>query len=95
VLRVDRIEAKLTMYRDIIAMDRAMTPALLGPNAPVWAVAVGGDLRAYNGDIPVPLNWGVWFLDGQTGKTIGFTTDSVRVAGRTWPSFWDDLVDRR
>ena len=33
VLRVDRIEAKLTMYRDIIAMDRAMTPALLGPNA--------------------------------------------------------------
>ena len=88
VIRVDRIEAKLVTYRDIAGFDPPMAEKAFAPGAPMWAVAVSGDVRTSAGD---RLKWGVWFIDARSGLIAGFRGDQGQAF--TWPFFWDDLPD--
>jgi hypothetical protein len=91
VVRADRTEAKLMPYREVAEYSPDLTPNKLPRDAPVWAVAIGGDIVTVDG---TKLLWGVWYVDGRNGDVIGFVTDPIP-ARSAWPWFWDTLPDRR
>ena len=91
LVRVDRAEAKLVTWREVVnqLLWRVKAEAA-EPGAAVWAVGVAGDVRAFDGATEVPMRWGVWFVDARTGAELGFSGDSRG----DWPYFWDALRDR-
>lgn len=93
VRRVDRSDAKLVAWSDVqrTLLFRA-TPGAASPDAPIWAVAIAGDILADTGSQRVPLYWGVWFIDANSGEIRDFNTDA-RPLWR-WPTYWDQLLDR-
>jgi hypothetical protein len=91
VVRADRTEAKLMPYREVSEYSPDLRPNTLPRDAPVWAVAIGGDIVTVDG---TKISWGVWYVDGRNGDVVGFITDPL--PGRSaWPWFWDTLPDRR
>ena len=90
VVRVDRIEAKLGSAAEVQRLVIYRTKLDVPADAPVWVVAVAGDVRAFTDTESFRLSWGAWFLDGRDGRVIGFDGDPRP----GWPWFWDDLKDR-
>ena len=90
LVRVDRIEAKLGSAAEVQRLVAYRTKLDMSPDAPVWVVAVAGDVRAFTDTESFRLSWGAWFLDGRDGRVIGFDGDPRP----GWPWFWNDLRDR-
>ncbi len=103
ITRIDRTEAKLVRWSDlksIVGPFQGPGPGPLGaePQAPIWVVAVAGDLGMTSGicggrgacPSPAPIRWSVAFIDARTG-----VVRSTSTAGPgDWPAFFDALPDR-
>ena len=92
VKRVDRADAKLIEWSDIFRVDGKVTRSSARADQRVWVVAIGGRIEAVTGTGRIPLRWGVWYLDADTGAILDFTTDGRETY--VWPSWWDGLIDR-
>ena len=90
VRRIDRIEAKLMMWREYLASgdSGAQKPAAADDSAPVWIVAVAGEIVPAFGR-GLTFSWGVFTIDGTDG---GVTSLTARNDG-PWPAFFDALPD--
>ena len=90
VRRIDRIEAKLMTWHEYLASGDpgAHKPAAADDSAPVWIVAVAGQIVPEFGH-GATFNWGVFTIDGTEG---GITSLTARNDGR-WPAFFDALPD--
>ena len=90
VRRIDRIEAKLMTWREYLASGDpgAYKPAAADVSAPVWIVAVSGEIVPQFGR-GLTFNWGVFTIDGTGG---GITSLTARNDG-PWPAFFDALPD--
>jgi len=90
VRRIDRIEAKLMTWREYLASGDpgAYKPAAADDSAPVWIVAVSGEIVPQFGR-GLTFNWGVFTIDGMGG---GITSLTARSDG-PWPAFFDALPD--
>ena len=104
-VRIDRAEAKLVRWTDIRSIVGPFQgpfpgPLSAAPLAPMWVVAVQGDLgmtsglcrgpAAFSCPSPAPIRWSVAFIDARTGAVRSTTTG---VAG-DWPTFFESLPDR-
>ena len=80
VRRIDRIEAKLMTWRDYLASGDpdAQKPGAADERAPVWIVAVSGEIVPQFGRGST-FNWGVFTVDGTDGQ---ITSLSARNDGR-------------
>jgi len=90
VRRIDRIEGKLMTWREYLASGDpgAYKPAAADDSAPVWIVAVAGEIVPQFGH-GLTFNWGVFTIDGTNG---GITSLTARNDG-PWPAFFDELPD--
>ncbi len=90
VRRIDRIEAKLMTWHEYLASGDpgAYKPAAAEDSAPVWIVAVAGEIVPQFGH-GLTFNWGVFTIDGTDG---GITSLTARNDG-PWPAFFDALPD--
>jgi hypothetical protein len=102
-VRIDRTAAKLVRWMDLRSIAGPFQgpgpgPLSAAPQAPVWVVAVAGDLGMTSGNCrgaiacpsPAPIRWSVAFIDARTGAVRSTTT-----AGQgDWPTFFDALPDR-
>ena len=90
VRRIDRIEAKLMTWREYVASGDpgAYKPAAADDSAPVWIVAVAGEIAPQFGH-GLTFNWGVFTIDGTSGSATSLT---ARNDG-AWPAFFDALPD--
>jgi len=90
VRRIDRIEVKLMTWREYLASGDpgAYKPAAADDGAPVWIVAVAGEIVPAFGH-GLTFNWGVFTIDGTDG---GITSLTARNDG-AWPAFFDALPD--
>ena len=66
----------------------AQKPAAADDSAPVWIVAVAGEIVPAFGR-GLTFNWGVFTIDGTDG---GVTSLTARNDG-PWPAFFDALPD--
>lgn len=90
LVRVDRIEAKLGSAAEVQRLVMYRMKLEVPADAPVWVVAVSGDVRAFTDSETFRLAWGAWFIDGRDGRVLGFQGDPRP----GWPWFWEDLTDR-
>jgi hypothetical protein len=102
VARIERTEAKLVRWMDLRSIvgpfqGPAPGPLSAAPEAPIWVVAVSGDLGMTSGVCrgPVacpstPIRWSVVYVDARTGA---IRSTSTSTAG-DWPAFFDPLPDR-
>ena len=101
--RIDRTEAKLVRWTDIRSIVGPFQgpgpgPLSAEPQAPIWVVAVAGDLGMTSGicrgegacPSPAPIRWSVSFVDARTGA-VRWTTSA---GTDDWPAFFDALPDR-
>jgi len=90
VRRIYRIEAKLMAWREYLASGDpgAYKPPAADDDAPVWIVAVAGEIVPAFGH-GLTFNWGVFTIDGTDG---GITSLTARNDG-AWPAFFDVLPD--
>ena len=91
VARADRVETKRTLARDLLAA----APQLIGPTVDpaelVCVVAVAGDIRQPNGQIPTPpRNWAVYVSTESPDEAVSaqFGSDGL------WPAFFPGLPAR-
>jgi len=90
LLRVDRIEARLTTFAALQAAEGSGDVVKeIAPTTLVWVVSSGGEFRPAFGHGDV-YPWGVVVLDATTGQPI------ASFAGPTgsWPAFFDRIVDQ-
>jgi len=103
IARIDRTEAKLVRWTDIRSIvgpfqGPAPGPLSAEPQAPMWVIAVAGDLGMTSGicrglmacPSPAPIRWSVSFVDARTGA-VRWTQSA---GPGDWPSFFDPLPDR-
>jgi hypothetical protein len=102
IVRIERTEAKLVRWMDLRSITGpfqgpAPGPLSAAPDAPIWVVAVSGDLGMTSGVCrgPVacpstPIRWSVVYVDARTGA---IRSTSTSTAG-DWPAFFDPLPDR-
>ena len=103
--RVDRAEAKLVRWGDISSIvgpfqGPGPAPLSAAPQAPMWAVAVSGDLGLTSGlcrgpagftcPSPAPVRWTFAVIDARTSAVRW----SVSAGPGDWPAFFDALPDR-
>jgi len=90
VRRIDRLEAKLMTWHEYVASGDpgAYKPAAADDSAPVWIVAVAGEIVPQFGH-GLTFNWGVFTIDGTGGSVTSLT---ARNDG-AWPAFFDALPD--
>lgn len=90
-LRIDRIESKLTTWREIQSARNACGDyvAALKPDQELWVVAVAGDFVPQLGRGGEHYTWGVDVFDAHTGMQV------ATFAGMdAWPMFFLALRDR-
>ena len=103
--QIRRVEAKLVQWTDVRSIagpfqGPAPGPLSMEPQAPVWVVAVAGDLGVTS-DIcrgppgvscpsPAPIRWTASIIDARTGA-VRWTTSAN---SGDWPAFFDPLPDR-
>ena len=103
IARIDRTEAKLVRWTDIRSIVGPFQgpgpgPLSAEPQAPIWVVAVAGDLGMTSGicrglgacPSPAPIRWSVSFVDARTG-VVRWTQSA---GPGDWPAFFDALPDR-
>ena len=90
VRRIDRIEAKLMTWREYLAGGDpgAQKPSGADDSAPVWIVAVSGEIVPQFGR-GATFTWGVFTIDAMSG---GIESLVARSDG-AWPTFFDALPD--
>jgi hypothetical protein len=90
VRRIDRIEAKLMTWREYLASadQGAQKPPAASDSAPVWIVAVSGEIVPQFGH-GATFRWGVFTIDGTDGTITSLTARS----DGPWPVFFDALPD--
>lgn len=90
VRRIDRMEAKLMTWREYVSSGDpgAQKPSAADDSAPVWIVAVSGEIVPQFGR-GATFIWGVFTIDGTTGNVASLIarTDGL------WPAFFDALPD--
>jgi len=91
ILRIDRIEAKLSTWGEFEQQRGRDYEILPFPGAlRVWVVAVSGEIRPERTKNDKHYPWGIWVFDGQTLQPIFMAADR---AG-SWPIYFDRLRDR-
>jgi len=90
VRRIDRIEAKLMTWREFVASGDpgAQKPPAADESAPVWIVAVSGEIAPQFGQ-GATFSWGLFPIDATTGSIESMIARSDRL----WPTFFDALPD--
>jgi hypothetical protein len=90
VRRIDRIEVKLMTWREYLASGDpgAFKPPAADDSAPVWVVAVSGEIVPQFGH-GASFTWGVFTIDGTDGTITSLTARS----DGPWPVFFDALPD--
>jgi hypothetical protein len=90
VKRVDRIEAKLTTWGDLL---RVHSPSLLvrgrDPARTLWVVAVGGAVQPVGARGRV-FDWAIYGFDATTGDVVFSNANS----NGPWPAYFDKLLDK-
>jgi hypothetical protein len=94
VRRIDESEARRVSWSEIAPFVEASSlPAGIGPDAPVWAVAITGEiqlLRHPPGINPPLHHWGVYIFDARTGSQI----TAASGLQRRWPEWFDGLHEK-
>ena len=103
IARIDRAEARLVRWTDIRSIVGPFQgpgpgPLSAEPQAPIWVVAVAGDLGMTSGicrgltacPSPAPIRWSVSFVDARTGA-VRWTQSA---GAGDWPAFFDALPDQ-
>ena len=90
VRRIDRIEAKLMTWREYVASGDpgAQKPSAANDGAPVWIVAVSGEIVPQFGR-GATFTWGVFAIDG----TDGSIESLIARSDGAWPAFFEALPD--
>ena len=100
---IDRTEAKLVRWMDLRSIVGPFQgpgpgPLSAAPEAPVWVVALSGNLGMSSGicrglvacPSPAPIRWSATFIDARTGAVRSTTS----ATSGDWPPFFDALPDR-
>lgn len=88
-VRIDRIEAKLTTWRDILAARQATNDyiAALKPDQQLWVVAMAGTFRPQLS--PQQFRWGIFIYDATTGARV-----ATYAGDEPWPILFPRLRDQ-
>src|SRR5439155_12246143 len=99
---IDRTEAKLVRWMDLRSIVGPFQgpgpgPLSAAPEAPVWVVALSGNLGMTSGicrglgacPSPAPIRWSATFIDARTGAVRSTTS----ATSGDWPPFFDSLPD--
>lgn len=90
VKRIDRIEAKLTTWGELLQVHSpGLVPTRWDPARTLWIVAVAGTVEPV-GARGRAFDWAIYLFDAATGDVVFNNANS----NGPWPAYFDKLVDK-